>query len=86
MVPASASVRNNLALSLALQEQFADGPGRALRPLAEGPGSTRRARQNLALVYGLQGDMAAAERISRVDLAGAELQEQSGLLRRRARA
>lgn len=72
MVPASASVRNNLALSLALQERFADAVD-LLRPLAEGPEATRRGRQNLALVYGLQGDMNAAERISRVDLGGSDL-------------
>ncbi len=72
VVPASASVRNNLALSLALQERYADAID-LLRPLAEGPGATRRARQNLALIYGLQGDMGAAERISRVDLGGQDL-------------
>ncbi len=72
VVPASTSVRNNLALSLALQEKFADAVD-LLRPLAEGPEATRRARQNLALVYGLQGDMSAAERISRVDLGGQDL-------------
>ena len=72
VVPASASVRNNLALSLALQERYADAVD-LLRPLAEGPGATRRARQNLALIYGLQGDMGAAERISRVDLGGQDL-------------
>ena len=54
-----------------------------LRPIAEGPGSTRRTRQNLALVYGLQGDLGAAERLSRVDLGGRTLQ-QPGLLRDRA--
>ena len=73
MVPASVPLRNNLALSLALQEQFPEAL-EELRPIAEGPGSTRRTRQNLALVYGLQGDFAGAERLSRVDLAGADLQ------------
>jgi Flp pilus assembly protein TadD len=46
MVPASNAVRNNLALSLALQENFAEAV-QLLRPLAEGPGATRRSRQNL---------------------------------------
>lgn len=73
VVPASVPLRNNLALSLALQEQFPEAL-EELRPIAEGPGSTRRTRQNLALVYGLQGDFAAAERLSRVDLASADLQ------------
>ena len=74
MVPASVPLRNNLALSLALQEQFPAALDE-LRPIAEGPGSTRRTRQNLPLVYGLQGDFAAAERLSRVDLAGADLKD-----------
>jgi len=72
IVPGAESVRNNLALSLALQENYAEALD-LLRRLAEGPGSTRRSRQNLALVYGLQGDMAAAERISRIDLGGEDL-------------
>ena len=72
IVPGAESVRNNLALSLGLQENYAEALG-LLRPLAEGPGSTRRSRQNLALVYGLQGDMAGAERISRIDLGGEDL-------------
>ena len=72
VVPAAMSVRNNLALSLALQERFGEAVD-LLRPLAEGPGGTRRARQNLALVYGLNGDMAAAERLGRVDLGGEDL-------------
>ena len=75
-------LRNNLALSLALQEKFPEAVD-LLRPLAEGPESTRRTRQNLALVYGLQGDLAAAERLGRVDLGGPTC-EQSDLLRGRA--
>jgi hypothetical protein len=71
-MPGSESVRNNLALSLALQDRFGEALD-ILRPLAEGPNSTRRARQNLALVFGLQGDMAAAERVSRIDLGGEDL-------------
>lgn len=72
VVPAAVSVRNNLALSLALQEQFGEAV-ELLRPLAEGPAGTRRARQNLALVYGLDGDMASAERLGRIDLGGEDL-------------
>ena len=73
IVPASVPLRNNLALSLALQEQFPEAL-EELRPIAEGPAATRRTRQNLALVYGLQGDLAAAERLGRVDLASGDLQ------------
>lgn len=72
VMPGAESVRNNLALSLALQDRFGEALD-LLRPVAEGPNATRRSRQNLALVYGLKGDMAAAERISRIDLGGEEL-------------
>ena len=72
VMPASEAARNNLALSLALQDRFKEALD-LLRPLAEGPNSTRRSRQNLALVFGLQGDMAAAERVSRIDLGGEAL-------------
>jgi Flp pilus assembly protein TadD len=74
LAPTSVPLRNNLGLSLALQERFPDALA-TLRPLADGPGSSRRTRQNLALVYGLQGDLAAAERLSRVDLGGSDLRE-----------
>jgi Flp pilus assembly protein TadD len=74
LAPTSLPLRNNLGLSLALQERFPDAPA-TLRPLADGPESSRRTRQNLALVYGLQGDLAAAERLSRVDLGGHDLRE-----------
>ena len=46
VVPGAESVRNNLALSLAFQENYAEALD-LLRPLAEGPGSTRRSRQIL---------------------------------------
>lgn len=70
--PTSVSLRNNLGLSLALQNDFDDALA-TLGPLAEGPGGGRRTRQNLALVYGLKGDLAAAERLSRMDLGEAEV-------------
>ena len=72
IAPGSVPLRNNLALSLALQSQFAEAVG-LIRPLADGPDATRRSRQNLALVYGLQGDLAAAERAGRADLGAADL-------------
>ena len=67
IAPASVSLRNNLALSLALQNQFAEAVD-LIRPVAEGPEATRRSRQNLALVYGLQGDLGGAARLGRADL------------------
>lgn len=63
---------NNLGLSHALAGDF-DAAVAQLEPLANGPASTARTRQNLALVYGLKGDMLAAERIGRLDLDAASV-------------
>lgn len=57
----------DLALSLALAEQY-DKAIETLAPLANGPNSTPRERQTLALIYGLQGDRLSAARYSRMDL------------------
>jgi Flp pilus assembly protein TadD len=67
VAPGDISLTNNLALSLLLDGQD-DAAIARLRQLADGPHSTPRARQNLALAYGLKGDLVAAERISRIDL------------------
>lgn len=72
--PTSIPLRNNLGLSLALAGQVDEAIDR-LRPLGEGPEATRRTRQNLALAYGLRGDLAAAERLGRIDLGEAELRD-----------
>jgi Flp pilus assembly protein TadD len=37
-------------------------------PIARAPSATPRLRQNLALIYGLKGDLNAARALSRVDL------------------
>ena len=65
--PDDEALRTNLGLSLALG---GDGPGAIaiLKPVAEAPGADARARQNLALAYGLAGELAAAERLSQIDL------------------
>jgi Flp pilus assembly protein TadD len=39
-----------------------------LQPIAMGPSGSARARQNLALIYGLNGNVAEATRLSRIDL------------------
>lgn len=66
-VPDSMLLRNNLGLSLTLAGDFDQGI-RLLETVANEPGARARNRQNLALAYGLKGDLAAAERISRLDL------------------
>ncbi|MGI9434022.1 MAG: tetratricopeptide repeat protein [Geminicoccaceae bacterium] len=67
IAPDSMLLRNNLGLSLALDGQYQDGI-ELLRAVVDEPGARARNRQNLALAYGLAGDLAAAERISRLDL------------------
>lgn len=64
LTPDSEGLANNLGLSLALAGDFR-GAVEVLRPLGN---SGPRARQNLALVYGLSGDPAQAARLARVDL------------------
>lgn len=72
--PGSVALRNNLGLSLALGGRYAEALAQ-LRPLGEGSEAGRRTRQNLALVYGLQGDLGAAHRIGRIDLSEDELRD-----------
>ncbi len=65
--PANRTAANNLALSLALSGDLRQAEG-LLVPLADGPGSEPRFRQNLALVYGLQGQDGRAAALARADL------------------
>lgn len=65
--PASAPLRGNLALSLILTSRYNEAV-EILKPMALGTAATPRLRQNLALAYGLAGDMDNAARIARVDL------------------
>ncbi|MEZ5846233.1 MAG: tetratricopeptide repeat protein [Geminicoccaceae bacterium] len=65
--PDSTLLQNNLGLSLALSGD-ADGAIGVLKPLAEGPESTPRIRQNLALAYGIKGDVVAAQKLASLDL------------------
>lgn len=63
----------DLALSLALSEQY-DQAVQTLSALADGPGSTPRERQTLALIYGLKGDRLSAQRYARMDLGEAAVE------------
>ena len=67
VAPDSMLLRNNLGLSLALAGHYKEAI-ELLRALADEPGANARNRQNLALAYGLSGDLVAAERVSRLDL------------------
>lgn len=65
--PGNRTAANNLALSLALSGDLRQAEG-LLVPLADGPDSEPRFRQNLALVYGLQGQDGRAAALARADL------------------
>jgi len=67
--PKNLTLRNNLALSMALAGQYASA-AKVLQNVTSDPRATARHRQNLALVYGLAGQEMKAARIARVDLDG----------------
>ncbi len=67
LAPDHPGLLNNLALALAFADRF-DEAVAVLEPIADSVTSDRRSRQNLALIYGLKGDLDAARRISRIDL------------------
>ena len=72
MAADSLSLQNNLGLSLALGGKFDDAI-KVLGDAAKSPNAGPRARQNLALVYGLSGDMDRAAKIGRLDLSEAQV-------------
>lgn len=65
--PHDVAARNDLALSLAITDQFDDAVD-ILNSMAQSSNASPRIRQNLALVYGLKGDAERARALSRVDL------------------
>jgi Flp pilus assembly protein TadD len=67
LAPRDPGLTTDLALSLALSGNDAAAI-KLLQPVASGPLATPRERQTLALIYGLDGNRAAAERLSRIDL------------------
>jgi Flp pilus assembly protein TadD len=72
-LPGDPALTLDLALSQALGEQY-DMAVQTLAPLADGPSSTARERQTLALIYGLKGDPVAAARYARIDLTEAAVE------------
>jgi Flp pilus assembly protein TadD len=65
--PRHVAARVDLALSLALSGDKAQALD-ILTPIGRSPLTSARIRQDLALVYGMQGDLKRAEQISRLDL------------------
>jgi len=74
IAPENKTVLNNLGLSLAFSGKH-DEAIEILRPIALDPEGTVRQRQNLALAYGMAGDMSEAARIARMDLDEASVQK-----------
>ncbi len=74
IAPDNKTVLNNFGLSLAFSGKH-DEAIEILRPIALAPEGRARQRQNLALAYGMAGDMAEAARIARMDLDEASVQK-----------
>jgi Flp pilus assembly protein TadD len=70
-VPGQPSVLSNLGLSYVLSKELPKAEETLRRAYSRG-GSDPRVRANLALVVGLQGNLAEAEKIARADLPPAE--------------
>jgi tetratricopeptide (TPR) repeat protein len=65
--PQSVAARTDLALSLALTGNYGEALD-ILEPIARSANATPRLRQNLAFIYGLKGDVAAAKALGQADL------------------
>jgi hypothetical protein len=78
--PENLSLRNNLALSLAVSGQTSEAVD-MLRAMAYQPAGSARIRQNLALTHAVAGDLEQAESIAAHDLKGAALLRQLAFLR-----
>lgn len=65
--PADPALTLNFALSLALSGDYSNAIA-VLQPLAMSRSGSARERQTLALIYGLNGNIAEASRISAIDL------------------
>jgi len=80
IVPNEPSVLSNLGLSYALMKDLKRAEVTLRRAVAQ-PNADPKARQNLALVVGLQGRFAEAEKIARADLPEDEAAANVGTLR-----
>jgi Flp pilus assembly protein TadD len=65
--PGDPALTVDLSLSLALSDDFASAIA-TLQPVAMAASGTAQERQTLALIYGLEGGVAEAARIGRIDL------------------
>jgi Flp pilus assembly protein TadD len=73
IAPNDPSLRGNLGLSLAFAGYY-KGAIEILRPLALRTGANARDRQNLALAYGLAGDVENAKKFARMDMDSREVE------------
>jgi Flp pilus assembly protein TadD len=80
IVPNEPSVLSNLGLSYALEKKLKRAES-ALRNAVAQPGAKPKVRQNLALVVGLQGRFAEAEKIASADLPASEAEANVAYLR-----
>lgn len=80
MVPNEPSVLSNLGLSYALEKQLKRAEATLRRAVVQ-PGARPKVRQNLALIVGLEGRFAEAEKIASADLPPAEAEENVAYLR-----
>ena len=80
IVPNEPSVLSNLGLSYALEKQLPRAEATLRRAVAQ-PNARPKVRQNLALVVGLEGRFAEAEKIASADLPPAEAEANVAYLR-----
>ena len=78
--PDATSVFNNLALSYALDGRVGDAEDLLKRAVAKGH-NTRRVRQNLALVLGLQSKFGEAQQMAQADLNGDKVDNNVSFMR-----
>jgi len=67
IAPGDPALATDLALSLAVSGDYSNAIV-VLQPIALAPSGSAQERQTLALIYGLRGNVAEAERINRIDL------------------
>jgi Flp pilus assembly protein TadD len=72
--PGDPSLTVDLALSLALSGNYPNAIA-VLQPVATAPRASAQERQTLALIYGLQGSVAEAARLGRIDLDEAAVEQ-----------